>query len=173
MGWRNFSKTAEKKFIQPTRSGCYTLGTGRGFQENETSKYSILSIHLPDKEINLEEPNRLPSPHRIHPLHVGWRNFFPLSQKSFSSPSMLCRCVVHSARIWLVIHVNRIFLMNPNFLLVHRNRYSEGMDDRQKTPRGHPDFNSYVKIQHAFIDNGETNRQTVKQTNRQTNRQRD
>jgi hypothetical protein len=22
MGWRNFSKTAEKKFLQPTRSGC-------------------------------------------------------------------------------------------------------------------------------------------------------
>jgi hypothetical protein len=24
----------------------------------------------------------------------------------------------------------------------------EGMDDRQKTPLGHPDFHSYVKIQH-------------------------
>jgi hypothetical protein len=32
--------------------------------------------------------------------------------------------------------------LNPNFLLVHRNRYSEGMDNGQKTPRGHPDFNS-------------------------------
>jgi hypothetical protein len=40
----------------------------------------------------------------------------------------------------------QIFLLNPNFLLTHRNRYSEGMDGRQKTPRGHPDFNSYVKI---------------------------
>ncbi len=47
------------------------------------------------------------------------------------------------------------------------NRYSEGMDDRQKTPRGHPDFNSYVKIQRVFIDNGQTNRQTDEQTNRQ------
>jgi hypothetical protein len=27
------------------------------------------------------------------------------------------------------------------------------MDDGQKTPRGHPDFNSYVKILHVFIDN--------------------
>jgi hypothetical protein len=25
------------------------------------------------------------------------------------------------------------------------------MDDRQKTPRGHPDFNSYVKILRVFI----------------------
>ncbi len=40
----------------------------------------------------------------------------------------------------------QIFFLNPNFLLVHRNKYSEGMDDRQKTPRGHPDFHSYVKL---------------------------
>jgi hypothetical protein len=39
----------------------------------------------------------------------------------------------------------RIFLLNPNFLLAHRNRYLEGMDDGQKTTRGHPNFNSYVK----------------------------
>ncbi len=42
-------------------------------------------------------------------------------------------------------------MLNPNFLLVHRNRYSEGMDDGQKTPRGHPDFHSYMKIQCVFI----------------------
>ncbi len=41
--------------------------------------------------------------------------------------------------------------MNPNFLLAHRNRYSEGMNGGQKTPRGHPDFNSYVKILRVFI----------------------
>jgi hypothetical protein len=34
------------------------------------------------------------------------------------------------------------------------------MDDGQKTPHGHPDFNSYVKILHVSIDNGLTNRQT-------------
>jgi hypothetical protein len=54
----------------------------------------------------------------------------------------------------------QIFLLNPNFLLIQRNRNLEGMDDRQKTPRGHPDFNSYLKIQRVFIDNGWTNRQT-------------
>ncbi len=43
------------------------------------------------------------------------------------------------------------FLLNPNFLLIHRNRYSEGVDNGQKTPRGHPDFHSYVKIQRVFI----------------------
>jgi hypothetical protein len=35
--------------------------------------------------------------------------------------------------------------MNRNFLLVHRNRHSQGMDDGQMTPRGNPNFNSYVK----------------------------
>jgi hypothetical protein len=62
--------------------------------------------------------------------------------KGSSSPLMLCVCIV---RIRLEIHVNNkqfcmIFLLNPNFLVVHRNRYSEGMEDGQKTPRGHPDL---------------------------------
>jgi hypothetical protein len=44
------------------------------------------------------------------------------------------------------------------------------MDDGQKTPRGHPDFNSYVKILRVFIfkTDGQTNRQTDRQTDRQT-----
>ncbi len=58
-------------------------------------------------------------------------------------------------------------MLNPNFLLVHRTRYLEGMDDRQKTPRGHPDFNSYVKIQRVFIDNGQTDEQMNRQTDRE------
>jgi hypothetical protein len=37
------------------------------------------------------------------------------------------------------------------------------MDDGQKTPRGHPDFNSYVEILQVFITNGQTNRQTDRQ----------
>ncbi len=70
-----------------------------------------------------------------HPLHAGWRNFFPLSLKGSSSPFMLCVCI---ARIRLVIHTIyiryflRIFWLNPNFLLAHRNRYSEEMEDGQK-----------------------------------------
>jgi hypothetical protein len=40
---------------------------------------------------------------------------------------------------------------SENFLLIHRNRYLEGMDDGQKTPHGHPDFHSYVKILRVFI----------------------
>ncbi len=39
----------------------------------------------------------------------------------------------------------QIFLLNPNFLFQHRNRYSEGDGDGQKTPRGHSDFHSHVK----------------------------
>ncbi len=42
-------------------------------------------------------------------------------------------------------------MLNLNFLLVHRNRYSEGMDNGKKTPRGHPDFHICVKIQRVFI----------------------
>jgi hypothetical protein len=34
------------------------------------------------------------------------------------------------------------------------------MDDGLKTPRRHPDFNSYVKFLRVFITNGRTNRQT-------------
>ncbi len=52
-------------------------------------------------------------------------------------------------------------MFNPNLLLVHRNRNMEGMDDGQKTPRGHPDFNSYVKILRVFITDRHTDRQTV------------
>jgi hypothetical protein len=45
------------------------------------------------------------------------------------------------------------------------------MDNGQKTPCGHPDFNSYVKIQRVFIDNGQTNRRTDEQTNGRTDRE--
>jgi hypothetical protein len=76
---------------------------------------------------------------QIHLLCVGWRN-------SFSA-----------------------VLLNPNFLLVHRNRYSEEMDDGQKTPHGHPDFNSYVKILRVFLDNRQTNRPTDRQTDGRRN----
>ncbi len=67
---------------------------------------------------------------------------------------MLCVCI---ARIRLETHVNnksnfvQIFLLNPNFLLAHRNRYSAEMDDGQRTPRGHHDLNSYVKILHVLV----------------------
>ncbi len=50
---------------------------------------------------------------------------------------------------------------------MHRNRYSKGMDDEQKTPRGHPDFHSYVKIQRVFIDNGQTDKKTNVRTDRE------
>ncbi len=54
-------------------------------------------------------------------------------------------------------------MSNPNFLLAHRNsRYSDGMDNGQKTPRGHPSFNSYVKNLCIFVFrmDGWTDRQT-------------
>ncbi len=42
----------------------------------------------------------------------------------------------------------------------------ERMDDGQKTPCGHPDFNSYVKILCVFIWNGQTNRHTDRRTDK-------
>jgi hypothetical protein len=45
---------------------------------------------------------------------------------------------------------SRLFLLNPNFLLVHRNRYLEEIDDGQKTPRGHPDFSFLHDISTSF-----------------------
>ncbi len=42
-------------------------------------------------------------------------------------------------------------MLNPNFLLAHRNRYLEGTDDGQKTTRGHPNFNSYIKNLRVLI----------------------
>ncbi len=57
-----------------------------------------------------------------------------------------------------------MFLLNPNFLLAHRNRYWEGMDG-QKTPRGHPNFNSYIKNLHFFVF--QTEGRTDKRTGRQ------
>jgi hypothetical protein len=39
-----------------------------------------------------------------------------------------------------------IFMLNPSFLLLHSNKYSEGMDNGRKTPRGHPHFYSYMKL---------------------------
>jgi hypothetical protein len=55
----------------------------------------------------------------------------------------------------------QIFLLYPNFLLRHRNRYSEGRDDGQKTPRGHPNFNSYIQNLYVLVfqTDGQTNRQ--------------
>ncbi len=65
----------------------------------------------------------------------------------------------------------RIFLLNPNFLLTHRNRYSEEMDNGQKTPRGHPDLDSYLKNLHVLVFM--TDRQTDRHTDRQTDGQTD
>jgi hypothetical protein len=80
---------------------------------------------------------------------------------------MLCVC---SARIRLAIHVNNKlmstnFLLKPNFLLAHRNRYLEGMDNGQKTPCGHPNFDSYVQNLHFFVF--QTDGPTDKPTDRQ------
>ncbi len=61
----------------------------------------------------------------------------------------------------------QIFLLNPNFLLAHMNRYSEETDNGQITPRKHPNFNSYAKNLRVFvfITDGWTDRQTDREIN--------
>jgi hypothetical protein len=46
---------------------------------------------------------------------------------------------------------------------MHRNRYSEGIDNGQITPHGYPNFNSYVKNLRFFIF--QTDRQTDTEIN--------
>ena len=66
---------------------------------------------------------------------------------------MLCTYLVYNTVVRLCqffccgrkANLIRSFLLNPNFLLVHKNRYSEGMED------------------------GQTHRQTDRQTDRQRN----
>ncbi len=60
----------------------------------------------------------------------------------------------------------RIFLLNPNFLFAHRNRYSEGTDDGQITLPRYPNFNIYVKNLHVLVFrmDGQTDRWTDGQT---------
>jgi hypothetical protein len=48
-----------------------------------------------------------------------------------------CGLSNHTRKAWAggtFLHFLRIFLLNPNFLLAHRNRYSEGTDNGQKNP---------------------------------------
>jgi hypothetical protein len=57
--------------------------------------------------------------------------------------------------------------MDPNFLLVHRNRYLKGMGDGQMTPRGNPNLNSYIKNLYflVFQTEGRTDGQTDRENN--------
>jgi hypothetical protein len=42
-------------------------------------------------------------------------------------------------------------VLRIQYMMARRNRYFEVTDDGQKTPRGYPDFNSYVKNLHIFV----------------------
>jgi hypothetical protein len=78
-------------------------------------------------------------------------SFFSSGGKKFL---VLCTYLVYNTVVQLCqffcfggkANLVRLFLLNPNFLLIHRNKYSEGMEDGQKNPRGYPDYLSYVKL---------------------------
>ncbi len=50
--------------------------------------------------------------------------------------------------------------MNPNFLLAHRNKYSNGMDIKQMNPRGYPLLIPTLKIYIIGIPDRRTDRRT-------------
>ncbi len=57
--------------------------------------------------------------------------------------------------------------LRVKYKIGQRNRYSEGRNDRQMTPRGYHNFKSYVKNLRVLV------LITDRQTNRQTDRQMD
>jgi hypothetical protein len=60
------------------------------------------------------------------------------------------------------------YKLRVKYKIGRRNRYLEGRKDRQMTPHGYPNFNSYVKNLHALVVI--TDRQTDRQTDRRTDR---
>ncbi len=108
-----------------------------------------------------------------HSLHVGWRNICKLPwflQESSVSCYLLCYSSRLGRRLQSALFADLFFCARwiqtkraDYHFTFYLPYYSEGTDDAQKTPRGHPDFNSYVKIQRVFIDrtdritDGETN----------------
>jgi hypothetical protein len=67
------------------------------------------------------------------------------AEKRFSSP--------HAARVWLwrEIVFGVTYILRVQYKLARRNRYLGGTDDRQMTPRGYSNFNSYIKNLHVSI----------------------
>ncbi len=96
----------------------------------------------------------------IHSLHVGWRNICELPwflQESSVSCYLLCYSRL-GRRLQSALFADLFFCarwIRPKRAGYHFTfyppYYSEGMGDAQKTPRGHPDFNSYVRNLRVFI----------------------
>ncbi len=78
--------------------------------------------------------------------------FFKSGGKQFL---VLCKYLVYNTVVRLCqffcfggkANLVQIFLLNPFFFIVHRNKYLEGFDDGQKTPRGRPNFSFLREIQ--------------------------
>jgi hypothetical protein len=96
-------------------------------------------------------------------LSVKGSRHFPrgpfLSEQSYLQSACVLQELVGNTRKFCTN-----FLVEPEFLLLHRNRYLEGKDG-QKTPHGHPAFNSYMKILRVLLSitdgrtDGRTNRE--------------
>ncbi len=111
-------------------------------------------------------------PHYVppgHSLRVGWRNPFLNQQKNGSSSPcaaslfgdgcVMCRCVRFTTLLRREIVVDVTYELRVNYKMGHRNWYLEGWNDRQMTPRGYPNFNSYLKI-YVFSFSGQTDGRT-------------
>ncbi len=49
------------------------------------------------------------------------------------------------------------YVLRIGYMMARRNGYFEGTEDRKMTPRGYPNFNSYMKNLRVFIFDGEIN----------------
>ncbi len=82
---------------------------------------------------------------------MGWRNLSKTAEKSSSSP----RAELRREIVFGVTYKLRV-----KDKIVSKNRYSEGRNDRQMTPGGYPNLNSYLKNLRVlkFITDGWTDR---------------
>jgi hypothetical protein len=76
----------------------------------------------------------------------------------------MCRCVRFTVAVKNSFVVT--YKLRVKYKIGRRNRYLEGRNDRQMTPRGYPNFNSYMKNLRVLVFR--TDRRTDGRTDRQT-----
>ncbi len=87
----------------------------------------------------------------------------------------LCHCV--SFWLWQDMIFGLTSIHRVQYMMAHRNRYSEETEDGQMTPHGYPSFNSYIKNQRVLVfrmdgwTDGRMDGWTDGRTDRQTDRQ--
>jgi hypothetical protein len=60
-------------------------------------------------------------------------------------------CIVWVLWLWREMVFGFTLILRVQYMMAHMNRYFEGSDNGQMTPRGYPAFNSYVKNLRVFV----------------------